>query len=144
MSYTNVSEVFEAFLSKVSNYEILSLTDQEVEDELFPYLTSARTKFFRCKKDLNIVSDELSGELRFNALLHPFEIEILATLMVVEFINPALNSSEIIKPSLSDKEFKVYSQANHIRELRLLKRELKREASALITTYTFLDLKEEG
>jgi len=143
MEVTRISEVYDSFLSKISDYTLLNLTDEEISEDLFHYFKPARTKFYRCKNSLTTTLDVLNNELIFTVELHPFEIEVIATLMLVEYITPTLNSSEVTKQSLSDKDFKIYSQANQLRELRLLKRELKAEANKMITEYTFFGLDKE-
>jgi len=139
---THISEIYDNFLSKISDYSLLdeSLTATEIDEELFSYFKSARNKFHKCKTDLKTVVDDFTGEHSFTVELHPYEIEILTTLMLVEYISPNLISSETIRQTLSDKDFRIYSQANQLRELRLLKKDLKSEANKMITKYTFFDL----
>lgn len=139
MSETKISEIYESFLSKISDYSFLSLTEEELEQDLFGYFKTARTKFHRCKNNLDVIDNEL-GEKIFTVELKPFEIEVLSHLMLVEYLKPQVLSSEALKQSLSDKDFKIYSQANQIRELRLLYNTMKSESNKLITEYTFLDL----
>lgn len=136
-----MSEVYDSFLSKISDYSLLSdtLTNEEIDEDLFSYFKTARTKFYRCNSSLEVVENEF-GEKEFTVVLHPFEIEVLVTLMLVEYIKPQLLSSESLKQSLSDKDFKIYSQANQIRELRLLFNVLKADANKMITEYTYLEL----
>jgi hypothetical protein len=138
---TPISEVYDSFLSMITDYTLLldTLTEAEINEELFGYFKKARTKFYRCKNSLEVVDDGF-GELEFTIDLDPFEIEVLATLMSVEYLKPQILSSEVLKQSLSDKDFKIYSQANQIRELRLLYNTLKAEANKLIVEYTYLDL----
>lgn len=139
MSETKISEIYESFLSKISDYSFLSLTEGELEQELFGYFKTAKTKFHRCKSNLEVVDNEF-GEQTFTVELKPFEIEVLSHLMLVEYLKPQVLSSEALKQSLSDKDFKIYSQANQIRELRLLYNTMKSESNKMITEYTFLDL----
>lgn len=142
---TLMEELYDNFMSKISDYGFLSdtITQQDIEDELFGYFKTARTKFYRCKNSLEVVDDG-TGELSFTVDLHPMEIEVLATLMLVEYIKPQLITSETLKQSLSDKDFKIYSQASQLREIRLLYNVLKSDASKLITEYTYLDLDLDG
>ncbi len=143
---TYLSELYENFLSKVSEYRFLSkdITIEEVEEELFNYFKTARTKFFKCKSDLQTIKTDADGEKHFTEDLHPFEIEILTSLMVVEYMKPIFINSEVMKQSLSDKDFKIYSQASQLRELTLTYRMLKSECQRMITQYTFLDLDGDG
>jgi hypothetical protein len=142
---TTMEEIYDNFLSKISDYSFLSdtITEQDVNDELFGYFKTARTKFYRCKSDLEVVENEFD-ELEFTVDLHPMEIEVLTTLMLVEYLKPQLITSETLKQSLSDKDFKIYSQASQLREIRLLHNAIKAEASKLITEYTYLDLDLDG
>ena len=135
---TSLDELNKIFLSKITDYRLLAMTDEEIKEDLLGYFKSARAKFYRCKNDLTIVGEEINSDLTY------FEIEVLVNLMLVEHITPNLLSSENLKQSLSDKDFKVYSQANQLREIRLLLEGLERKASKMITEYTFFDLGKEN
>lgn len=141
---TKVEELYDNFLSTIQDYDLLmgNLTDEEIEEELSGYLKKAIAKFYRCKNSLKIV-EESTGEKSFTVELHTLEIEVLTLLMTVEYLKPKIVSTELMKPFLSDKDFKTHSQANQLKELRLLYRELKSEANKLITEYTYLDLGED-
>lgn len=142
---TTIEELYDSFLSQISDYSYLSdtITQSEIDDDLFGYFKKARTKFYRCKNSLEVVENEL-GQQVFTCDLHPMEIEVLSTLMLVEYIKPKLVTDETIKQSLSDKDFKIYSQASQLREMRLLYKALKSDSSKLITEYTYLDLNLDG
>ncbi|MFS0905801.1 hypothetical protein AB3N02_22520 [Priestia aryabhattai] len=137
---TILTEVYETFLAKVSDYSFLNITEEELEEDMFGYLKTARTKFYKCKSDLSIIDDIATGERAFKDDLHPFEIEVLATLMTVEYLKPQILASEVLKQSLSDKDFKIYSQANQLSQLNLTYKMFRGEAKKLITEYTYLDL----
>jgi hypothetical protein len=142
---TTIEEIYDSFLSKISDYSFLSenITQQDIEDDLFGYFKTARTKFYRCNNSLE-VEDDGTGLLVFSVDLHPMEIEVLSTLMLVEYIKPQLITSETLKQSLSDKDFKIYSQASQLREIRLLYKAMVADASKLITEYTYLALDLDG
>lgn len=142
---TKLEEIYDSFMSKISDYSFLSdtITQQDIDDELFSYFKTARTRFYRCNNSLDTV-ENIDGELEFTVDLHPMEIEVLATLMIVEYLKPQIITSETLKQSLSDKDFKIYSQASQLRELRLLYQAMKSDASKLITEYTYLDLDLDG
>ncbi|AZU98934.1 putative structural protein [Bacillus phage vB_BanS_Sophrita] len=149
MTNTRLAEVYDGFLGKISDYTLLSntITDMDINEELFSYFKSARAKFFKCRQSLKtvILVDEENEEYdSFEVELTDYEIEILVSLMLVEYTKPFLMSTEVIKQSLSDKDFKIYSQANQLRELRLLAKELKKEANKMISTYTYQKLDKEN
>lgn len=140
----NISDIYDAFLSKVSDYSFLepSLTQADIEDELFGYFRSARTKFYRCKQSL-VTEVDISGDIFIKSVLTPYEIEVLITLMIVEYMKPQVLSSEVLKQSLSDKDFKIYSQANQLRELNLLYRMFRTEAVKMITEYSYMEMTDK-
>lgn len=141
---TNLHELYDIFLSNITDYRILALNPEEINDTLYGYFKSARAKFYRCKKDLSVVTNDLTGEEYISGELSYFEMEILANLMLVAHITPQLLSSENLKQSLSDKDFKIYSQANQLREIRLLLEGLASKAKRMITEYTFFGLEKEN
>jgi hypothetical protein len=141
---TSLTELYEIFLSKVSDYSFLKISEEELEDDLYGYLRTAKTKFYKCKSSLDIVTDETTGEQSFIDDLHPFELEVLATLMTVEYLKPQILSSEALKQTLSDKDFKIYSQANQLSQLNLTYKMFKSEANKLMTEYTYIDLGKDG
>jgi hypothetical protein len=136
---TSLEKLYDIFLSKITDYRLLDMMESEINEQLFSYFESARAKFYRCKKNLEVDLGlmEIQDDLTY------FEIEILVSLMLVEHITPQLLSSENLKQSLSDKDFKIYSQANQLREIRLLLEGLERKANKMITEYTFFDLGKE-
>lgn len=141
---TSLSEIYDVFLSKISDYSFLSpdVTAQEIDEELFGYFKSAKTKFHKCKNSLNTRMNEL-GEQEVESDLTDYEIEVIAKLMIVEYMTPQILSTEVIKQSLSDKDFKIYSQANQLRELKELYKLLQKEARKMITEYSYLGMTDD-
>lgn len=139
---TNIAEIYDNFLTKISDYSFLELSSNEMDDELFGYFKTARAKFYKCQNSLLTAVDEF-GETIIQSQLHPFEIEILTTFMLVEYIKPQVLSSEALRQLLSDKDFKVHSQANQLRELTLVYRNFKKEAEKMVTEYTYFRLGED-
>jgi len=136
---TKLSDIYDVFLSKISDYNLVALGQEEVDEELLGYFKSARAKFYKCKKDTTLTEDETAIVDELN----PYEIEVFVKLMLVEYMTPIMLSSEVVKQGLSDKDFKIYSQANQLRELNLLYRLLKREANKMITEYSYIGMTDE-
>lgn len=142
---THVNDLYDGFLSKISDYSFISdsRTDSEVEEELFGYLKSACRRFQgKCRQDLTIVTNEVTEERNFTVTLTYLEEDILIALMLVEYLKPQVLSSDTIRQNLSDKDFQVYSQANHLRELGLLYRLFRTEARAMLADYTYQDIED--
>lgn len=150
---TYLAEVYDSFLSDISDYTLLKSTPEEIEEDLYTYFKKARSKFYKCKQSLELSEDENGkyfaefneeGEEVKPVKLTDFEIAILTHLMLVEYMKPQVISTEVMKQSLSDKDFRIYSQANQLRELNLLYRLLKREAKAMITEYTYMGMTDDA
>lgn len=144
---TSLHEIYDMFLSNVSDYKLLAFAKQDrdkgtslLDNTLFGYYKHARARFEqRCKNSLevNVEKTLILSELTY------YEIEIIVSIMMVAHIRPQLLSSENLKQSLSDKDFKIYSQANQLREIRLLLGSLESKVEKMITKYTFMDLGKE-
>lgn len=152
MANTKLSEIFDLFLGQITDYRLLQMSDADIENDLIRYYKSAKAKFYRCVNDLSLNQvdyesylrgEKVFGEVTLNSELTDYEIEVITYLMLIKHIEPQLFSSENLKQSLSDKDFKIYSQANQLREIRLLLNTVKRDASKMITEYTYIGLGDE-
>lgn len=132
---TPFEDVYVFFLSKVTDYSFVKVTEAELEDEFEKYLRSACAKFFsagiRLEKDMTL--------REFKRDLTDLEIEILALLMVIEYLNPKIIATENMKQFLGTKEYKIYSQNNHLPNMIELKNSIKSEANHLMSQYSYKD-----
>ena len=114
---TSFDDVIALFLSKITTFEeFLNLTEEELSEEFTIALKSAMAKFIN-KKD--IVAD-YEGRI-FNRTLTDLEQEIISLGMVLAWITPKVNNIELMKPMLSSKDYTVFSQANHLKEMKDMK-----------------------
>jgi transketolase C-terminal domain/subunit len=149
-----LDEVYDFFLSSITDYTFISntITDDELEETLFSYFKKARIKFRKCKNNLSTYENEegkqyLAKKQEDGTIvatgLTADEVNILAQCMLIEYMKQQLFSTETLKQSLSDKDFRIYSQANQLRELNLLYRLTQKEANKLITQYTYLGMTDK-
>lgn len=131
---TSYTEVYDFFLSKVSEYSFLSLTVDDLEDQLAKYLRSAIVDFTNPKIDLKDRDEDFK---QFNNDLNDDEKEVLATWMLYHFVRPKVVSSENYKQMMSDSDFKIYSQANQLQAVSSLMKTLKVDAEKLNTKYSY-------
>lgn len=130
---TSYDIVDNSFLNKISDDYLLNLTPEEVQSLIDKYRTSAIPRFKQCKK----LSDRDDTLRKFNDDLSDEEIEILANIMVLEWLKPSIYNAEKLKNSLSTKDYKLYSPANLLKELQELKKTTEKDISILIVSYTF-------
>ena len=126
--------IYNIAASKITDPEIALLSSDDLEEMFHDYLISAISQFRKCKSDLSDRDDEIR---QFNADLLDVEKEILAILVVRQWLQPQLYSALLTKQVFSDKEQKYYSQAQHISELRALDETLKLEAQKLSRDYSY-------
>ena len=131
---TSYEEIYNLAANKITDPEIALLLPEDIEELFYGYLMSAIPKFRKCKNDLSNRDDELR---QFNVDLLDVEKEILAILVVREWLQPQLYSSLLTKQVFSDKEQKYYSQSSHLSELRALDETLKIDAQKLSRDYTY-------
>lgn len=131
---TPLTEVYGFFLAKVTDYKFLKLNETgDLESVLFTYLRSAIVRFTSANKDLTV--DEASQS--FVSDLNMTEKEILATLMTLAYVSNKATDVKNTDQILSDKEYKIYSTANHLSQLISLKKELSLEVSNLMISYSY-------
>jgi hypothetical protein len=131
---TSYNEIYNTFLGKISDYDFLELPKEEVETIMKNYLKSAIVWFTSCRQDLSDRDDVLE---QLNITLTDEEIEILGTLMIIEWLKPRINTTENLKQHMSTKDFQMFSQANHLKELKDLKKDCMRESQQLMSRYSY-------
>ena len=131
---TSYEEIYNLAANKITDPEMALLLPEDIEELFHGYLISAIHKFRKCKNDLSNRDDELR---QFNVDLLDVEKEILAILVVREWLQPQLYSALLTKQVFSDKEQKYYSQSSHLSELRALDETLKIDAQKLSRDYTY-------
>ena len=131
---TKLEVVYDAFLQKITDYNFANnLTDEEVEEKLLGLLRTATRNFRKCKKDLSF--DD--ANIIFVSELNGIEIEILASLMVVEYLTAKVVSTEGLEQVLNDKDFKIYSQANQLSNVEQIRKNFRAMSTKLITEYLY-------
>lgn len=135
---TPVLQVYNFFLAKVKDYSFIQLNnDGKLDGILYQNLISATVRFTNCNKSLDI--DELSQE--FSSNLSIDEKEILSMLMLSNYVSGKVLSVENLEQVLSERDYSMKSQANHLSQLLALKKEIQSEVSQLLNSYS---LKNNG
>lgn len=136
---TSYTDIFNIFLNKISDIKLLDMDDNDINQMLTSWMTSAISKIKKCKSDLSTRDDEIQ---MFDEDLLDIEKEIIATAMVKEWLEPQLNSTLYTNQFFGGKEEKFYAQANQLEKLQALSRKVQLEARKLARDYsyqTFID-----
>ncbi|PEV64242.1 hypothetical protein [Bacillus thuringiensis] len=135
---TPFSEIYKLFLGKIDSYDFAKLTKEELEEDLKDYLDLAISNFIVCTKDLEDMTDE-----GFNEKLTMKEKDILATLMVLEFLKPKMATDELIIQALTDKDIRMTSQANHLKLVMELSKQIERRVQTAMNSYAIRNTEDK-
>jgi hypothetical protein len=130
---TLYSEIDDMFLSDVSDDTFLDYEESEREEILNGLRKKAVTRFKACQKDLSDKNDILK---QFNQTLTDEEKLIIATCMRKFWLNDKIYNLELLKQRMSTKDWKLTSQAEHLKNLTTLRKDLEEEISRMIVNYT--------
>lgn len=111
---TEYEVVFKSFLGKIRDDLYLSTDTEMIENDLTILLNGAIPYFNYPKVDIRNKDDEA---LRFNVDLTVDEVEILAMAMVIEWTEREIYNVDMLRQSMTTKDFNTYSQASHINAL---------------------------
>lgn len=131
---TSYGTVINTFLGKVSDYKLLSLLEEDAEEELIGYMKSACAIFKQCKEDLKNRDDNLK---EFSADLSEMVIDIITETMIVQWLKSQLYNTELLESRLNTKDFTEYSPAKLILEMRNLYESALSNARRMRIEYTY-------
>ena len=132
---TPYEKIYNRFSQKITDFNLSEIDDYSLDEMLQGWLNSAIVNVRKRENNLSLRDDKLQ---EFEADLSDLEIELLALGMKLAWIDQYLNSTENVLQFIGGKEEKYYSQANHIAELRELRKDTVREMQSLhnYDTYT--------
>ncbi len=152
---TPFSEIYDCFLTKITDDMYLELNELDTYRMLESLLLAAIPKFefprvnifdfalqtdtyeTYCGVESNYceVSAKIYTNGYFNSSFSLEEINILAVYMIVEWLGQQLASVENTRMKYSGTDFKFTSQANHMQKLLTLKKDYEREGFHLQRLY---------
>lgn len=130
---TSYQNIYGRFLSKITDFDHDNILGADLDALMLGYLKSAIPKFTECKT--NLARNDTTTT--FTNTLSELEEEFISLMMVVEWMRPRINYSDLMEQQLSSKDFEQFSQANQIKELRALKKDTQTEIDDLIVKYTY-------
>lgn len=133
---TSLSEVYDLFMLTVTDYRLNHLFDSSEEDfetYLQAWLEFAIADFHMCDQDLNFdnttktFSDTLTRENKV----------ILATLMNKYWAQKLVNDVTQLNLHITDRDFKVASEAMNLREKAIYLNNIKETCSQMLVDYAY-------
>ena len=132
---TFFNEVYDRFLSLITDHQFLSFTEEELEQELESKLRSALSKiptFDHLKMNPYTQS--------FSTSLSELELTILAHAMLAECMSQKVYNVQHMKNHMASKDFTIFSNANHLKEMMNLQAYAQKEVLYLIGQYNLANL----
>lgn len=105
---TAFTDIYSSFLDKVNDYDLADMVQADAQEFMRGLLNQAVIRFLEsCKKDLTQTDN--SG---FTEDLDLMEIDILTEGMIEAWLKPIRNNLDLLRNSLSTKDFTTFSPAN--------------------------------
>lgn len=140
MASLRYDQIYSRFYSKAQAYDFVNLSDDQINDFLCEWLHSVvNTPYTRTIFSSVLLDDEIMVmEYELARSIDEFSdqdfvIEILAVGMVMEWLEPKINSFLNTSQMFGSKEEKFYSQSNHLAELKSLYNNLFRKQRRMIS-----------
>lgn len=108
---TSYLEIYDRFLRKITDFNLPQLDDSTLQMVCKGYMDNAIPKFRKCQSDLSKRDDLI---LCFEEELLEVEKEILACMMVCEWVEPQVNSTLNLSQMVGWKEDRFFAQSNQI------------------------------
>lgn len=131
---TTYDKIYNRALAKIQDFDLANLPDRDLEEMLHDWLMAAIAKFRQCKNDLSDRDEELR---QFNVDLEDEEVEILAIMVVREWLAPQVHSALLTKQIFGGKEENYFSQSAHLKQLMDADTSLRVEAQKLSRDYSY-------
>ena len=117
------------------DYEFLHLTEYDRELILENHLKSAEADFVDiCRYDLTKINDDLK---EYEEDLDNETIDVLAAGVAYYWMSSKVLSEELFQNNLSLKEYTIHSPANLLRELTVLRKDLRKEFNRKMIRYSY-------
>lgn len=146
---TPFKKVYDAFLDKITDDMYVELTPIDTQRDMQAILISSIPKFEFPKKSLIYEKQEPNKETGednsfFNEELDLEEINILANLMLINWLQRQITSIENTRQKYYGGSFKLTSQANHLKTLISLKEDILKDDKHLQRLYRRRKVDDNG
>lgn len=137
-SYYN--DIYSRFLNKIRDYEFAGLPEPNATEQMREWLRSALSHTYIYRIFDSFSADDEIAEIEYTLKSSVddysdknFVDELLGNAMVVEWVTPKVQTTTLISQMVTNsKEFKMYSQSNHLAQLRELKADAENKVRSML------------
>jgi len=130
MANTKYDVIYKKFERQVVDYDLQDLIQQSKAEVKLELLQEAIVEYFACPIDLSDRDDTL---LEFNNKLTDLQMQVLSNYMVFSWTKPYLNNQDLFESNFATSEYKAFSPAMRMKELRTNAEFALKEAGVLAT-----------
>ena len=130
---TSYDLIFQKFMHEIDDFDLTSLTEEQMLTENKLTLSKAVILFKKCKQSLT--RDDESEQ--FTNDLTEEEMWILADYMRKVWLDEKINNGELLKLRLTDKDFKAFSPADLLGTMSKLKLIYDKELKLKVNDYLY-------
>ena len=136
-------DIIEAFLSKITEFELLQLSDEDRESIIEGYLKRAIVAFKNVSNhNLSPIYDDDIKDYIFELpdITEPDKdelIEIISEGMIVQWLKPYVYKQEILENALSTADFSTYSPAELLNRVRETYTNAQKNYTQMIREYSY-------
>lgn len=140
--------IYDAFFALVTDDMYLEWAEEDTYADIKNILLAAIPKFefprFKLYDYTFVADNQEIVEDQFNFILDREEINIFATLMIIEWTTRQLATVDVTRQRYSSKDFAFTSQANHLAKLLDLKKAFIEQSKASQRLYKRRAMNQEG
>lgn len=144
---TPVSEVYDAFFAQITDDMYVEITEEETRQDCKGLLLLSIPLFEFPTSVINITQELLlDGTVLeyFTGDLTLEEINILATGMIIPWLQRQITSIELTRQKFSGADFKMSSQASHLQRLGAMRKDILMEHRRLQMLHSRRRVNEDG
>lgn len=145
---TSFKDIIDVFYSLVTDDMYLEWSKEETATDITNILVAALPQFefprFNVFDYTEVAVDDDEDYGYFNSVLTPEEINILARLMYIEWLNRQILNTDVVRQKYSSKDFSLTSQASHLKTLLSAKTNYENKCKSLQRLYKRRTITENG
>ena len=130
----------EAFLAKISEFEILTLDESTRQDLVDGYMKRAIANFKKnCKYDFTNTADDNLRSFNIDVKEEDIDelVDIISEGMVVQWMKPYLNRQELLESVMNTRDFTTYSSAELLMRVGNAYKEARTNYTQMIREYSY-------
>ena len=135
----NYDEIVKAFLMKITEFDLLSLADNERDDIVKGYRKRTVTSFKKiCKYDLSKYDDDLDKFTdEFDEVDVDEIIDIISEGMLVQWLKPFVYNQELLENAMNTADFTTYSPAELLLRVGDAYKQAQKTYTQMIREYSY-------